>query len=116
MSQSSALSILVFGLDPKTAQSVNDRLHARGVDSDAVAVSDTPESDAEIVRLVSSKNWNGLIVGYGVRKQNKWFERVMQIVTSTNPNVPLIHTEGPTDAENAIERHFNIQLPQTTTT
>jgi hypothetical protein len=113
MSQSS-LSILTFGVDPKTAQSVSDRLRNKGVDAESLAVSNTPESDAEIARIVSSKNWNGFMVGNAVRQNTEWFERVKQIISNINPNIPLVYNNGPNDVENAIERHFNIQLPLTT--
>ncbi len=113
MNQSS-LSILIFGVEAKLAQSVSDRLRGKGIDADSLGVSNTPESDAEIARIVSSKNWNGLIVGNAVRENPEWFERVKQIVNNVNPNIPVVYNNGPNDVENAIERHFNVQLPLTT--
>ena len=108
------LSILILGLTPSILNSINNRLLARGVDATSLAVTNSSSSDAEIIRIASSKNWSGLMIGYGVRNNHEWFERLMQIIQNANPNIPLIHHEGPNDAENAIERHFNIQLPSST--
>ena len=105
------LSILAFGIDSHLVSTVNNRLRAQGIDAESLAISNTPSSDAEIAQIVRSKNWNGFFVGYGVRHDRQWFERVKRIVHDANPNIPLIHHEGPSDAERAIERHFNVRLP-----
>jgi hypothetical protein len=110
MSQSS-LSILLMGLSPSLVDSVKNRLFARGVNMEGLVVTNTPWSDAEIARIVSSKNWSGIIIGYGVQMNREMYERVVQIVQRVNPNIPLLHHAGSDDAENAIERHFNIRLP-----
>ncbi|CAF0928295.1 unnamed protein product [Adineta steineri] len=111
MNQQHSLSILVLGLTPSILDSIDNRLIARGIDAKSLAVTNTSSADAEIARVASSKNWNGVIVGYGVRNDSEWFERLMQIIHNANPNIVLIHHNGPDDVENAIERHFNIQLP-----
>jgi hypothetical protein len=113
MSQS-PLSILGLGLTPSLVNSVNNRLCARGIDATSLVVTNSSASDAEVARVASSKNWSGLFVGYGVRHDREWFERLMQIIHNANPSIPLIDHRGPDDAENAIERHFNIRLPLTT--
>jgi len=105
------LSILALGLSPNTVQSVNNRLLAQGIDATSLVVTNTASSDAQIARVASSKNFSGLLVGYGVRGDPEWFRRVLQVIHSANPNIQLIHHEGPSDAERAIERHFNVQLP-----
>jgi hypothetical protein len=64
---------------------------------------------------VNSKNWDGLIVGHGVRKDQDSFERVMRIVNNTKPNIAEIQSNEPNDVKNAIERHFNVKLPLTKT-
>src|SRR4051812_34751543 len=112
MSQSS-INILIFGIDAKVANSASVRLRAQGIDADSLAISNTPESDTEIARIVNSEHWDGLIVGHGVRQDQKWFERVMRIVNDTKPNISLIESKGPNDVENAIERHFKVKLPLT---
>jgi UDP-N-acetyl-D-mannosaminuronic acid transferase (WecB/TagA/CpsF family) len=112
MSQSS-LNILIFGIDPKIAESASAQLRDQGIDADALAVSNTPESDTEIAHIVNSKNWDGLIVGHGVRKDQEWFERVIRIVNNTKPNIAVIENKGPNDVKNAVERHFSIKLPLT---
>jgi hypothetical protein len=109
------LSILALGITPAIVHSVNNRLLAQGIDATSLVVTNTPSSDAEIARVASSKNWSGLMVGYGIRGDREWFKRIIQIIHSANPNIPLIHHEGPGDAENAIERHFNVRLPLKTT-
>ena len=101
----------MLGLSPSIVHSVNDRVRAQGVDSKSIAISNTSTCDAEISRIVRSKNWNGLFIGYGVRQDQKWYERVLKIVHEANPNLPLIQHNGPSDVENAIERHFNVRLP-----
>jgi UDP-N-acetyl-D-mannosaminuronic acid transferase (WecB/TagA/CpsF family) len=112
MSQSS-LKILILGVDVKITDSATAQLRAQGIDADSLAISNTPESDAAIARIVDSKNWNGLIVGHGVRQNHEWFERVMRIINNTKPNIALIQTKDRNDVENAIEHHFNIKLPLT---
>ena len=113
MSQTS-LSILAFGISPNLVDAVNDRLLAQGIDAKSLAISNTASSDAEISRIASSKNWSGMLVGYGVRHDQQWFERVLRIVQQANPKIPLIDHRGPSDAEKAIERHFHVKLPLTT--
>lgn len=110
MSQPS-LSILTLGITTSIAQSVNSRLLALGIDATSLVLANTPSSDAELARVVSSKTWSGVIVGYGVQRDPIWFEHVMQVIRQANPNVPLIHHDGPGDVESAIERHFNVKLP-----
>ena len=114
MSQLS-LSILAFGLTPSLVQAVNKRLLAQGIDATSLAISNTASSDAEISRIASSKNWSGMLIGYGIRHDQEWFERVLEIVHKANPKIPLINHHGPSDAENAIERHFHVRLPLTRT-
>jgi ketosteroid isomerase-like protein len=109
------LSILALGITPQLVYSVNNRLRAQGVDATSLVITNTFSSDAEIARVASSKNWSGLMVGYGVRNDRQWFKRVIQIIHDANPNIPLIDHHGPNDAENAIERHFNVRLPIKTT-
>jgi hypothetical protein len=109
------LSILALGITPQIVYSVNDRLLAQGIDAKSLVITNTSSSDAEIARVASSKNWSGFMVGYGVRSDREWFERVVQIIHHANPNISLIHHHGPNDAENAIERHFNVRLPIKTT-
>ena len=105
------LSILALRITPSIVSSVNDRLLAQGVDATSLVVTNTSSSDAEIIRVVSSKNWSGLMVGYGVRNDSEWFKRVVQIIHDANPKIQLIHHEVPGDGENAIERHFKVRLP-----
>jgi hypothetical protein len=105
------LSILALGITPDIVYSVNNRLRAQGVDATSLVITNKSSSDAEIARVASSKNWNGLMVGYGIRNDAEWFKRVIQIIHYANPNIPLIDHRGPSDAENAIERHFNVRLP-----
>jgi hypothetical protein len=107
------LSIVTFGVDQNTARRVKDRLCARGINAESYVVSNTPTSDAEIANIVTSKNWDGLIIGFGVQKDRPWYERILEVIKKANPNLPLIHHQGPDDLENAIERHFKIQLPPT---
>lgn len=109
------LSILAFGMSPNLVQAVNNRLLAQGIDATSLAISNTASSDADIYRIASSKNWSGMLVGYGIRHEQEWFERVLQIVHKANPKIPLIHHRGPSDAESAIERHFHVRLPLTRT-
>ncbi len=109
------LSILALGITPAIVHSVNNRLLAQGIDATSLVVTNTPSSDAEITRVASSKNWSGLMVGYGIRGDREWFKRIIQIIHHANPNIPLIDHQGPGDAENAIERHFNVRLPLKTT-
>jgi UDP-N-acetyl-D-mannosaminuronic acid transferase (WecB/TagA/CpsF family) len=110
-----ALRIVTFGIAQHTARQVSDRLCARGIDAESHVVSNTPAGDAEIARVLTSKKWDGLMIGLGVQKQPEWYERVVEVVKNANPNVPLIQHEGPNDLENAIERHFKIQLPHAPT-
>ena len=110
------LSIVTFGVDQNTARGVQDRLCARGINAESYVVSNTATSDDEITNILTSKKWDGLIIGFGVQKDRQWFERVQEIVKKANSNLPLIHHQGPNDLENAIERHFNIQLPPATNT
>ncbi|UJR11275.1 hypothetical protein I4U23_015457 [Adineta vaga] len=91
--------------------SVKNRLVVQGIDVGTLAVTNEPSCDNEIARIASSKDWNGVIVGYGVRNDTDWFERVLQIIHSANPNISLIDHKNPDDVENAIERHYNIRLP-----
>jgi hypothetical protein len=109
----SPLNILIFGVEVKLAQSVSQRLRGKGIDTDSLGVSNTPERDAGIARTVSSKNWSDLIVGNGVRENSEWFERVKKIVNNVNSTISVVYNNGPNDVENAIERHFNVQLPLT---
>ena len=105
------LSIVTFGVDQTTACRVQDLLRARGINAESYVVSNTATSDDEIKIILTSKKWDGLIIGLGVQKDRQWFKRVQEIVKNANPNVPLIQHKGVSDLENAIERHFNIQLP-----
>ena len=105
------LSIVIFGMDPNTAHRVSSRLCARGINAESCVVSNTFTSDTEIASVLNSKNWDGIVIGLGVQKRLEWYERVVKIIKNTDPNVPLIQHEGPSDLENAIERHFKIQLP-----
>jgi hypothetical protein len=114
MSQPS-LYIATFGIDQETARRVRDRFSARGIDGESYVVSNTPASDTEIASIMTSKNWDGLMIGLGIQKNREWYERVVQIVKNANPNVPIIQHEGAKDLENAIERHFKIQLPPVVT-
>ncbi len=109
------LSILALGITPNIVYSVNNRLLAQGVDATSLVIANTSSSDAEIARVAKSKNWSGFMVGYGIRNDREWFKRVVQIIHYANPNIPLINHQGPSDAENAIERHFNVRLPLKTT-
>jgi hypothetical protein len=107
------LSIVTFGVDQNTARQVKDRLCTRGINAESYVVSNTPTSDTEIANILTSKKWDGFIIGLGVQKDLQWFERVLEVVKKANPNVPLIHHQGPNDLENVIERHFKIRLPLT---
>ena len=115
MSEGITLSVLVFGIDSTVTDKVSARLQSQGVDARSLAISNTPESDAEIQRVAGEKNWSGLIVGHGVRQDQEWFERVMKIVNEVNSNISTVNTKGPDDVENAIERHFDVKLPLTRT-
>jgi hypothetical protein len=104
------LSIVTFGVDQNTARRVSDRLCARGINAESYVISNTATSDAEIANILTSKKWDGLIIGLGVQKDRPWFERIVEVVNKANPNLPLIHHQGPNDLEDAIKRHFKIQL------
>ncbi|CAF0797230.1 unnamed protein product [Adineta steineri] len=114
MSEKSPLRILTFGVSESTARGVNDRLRSRGIDAESHVVSNTPTSDAEIANILTSKHWDGFLVGYGVRIEPEWFERLQQVAKNANPDVPLINHKTIDDLENSIEHHFNIQLPPAT--
>jgi CO dehydrogenase/acetyl-CoA synthase epsilon subunit len=114
MSQFS-LRIVMFSDDPDTAQRVSNRLHEYGIHAEAYVVSNTPTSDAEIASVLTSKNLDGVIIDCGIQEDPEWYERVVKIIKTANPHVFLIHNEGPDDIENAIESHFKIQLPLTST-
>jgi hypothetical protein len=105
------LSILALGHAPNIVHSVNNRLLAQGIDATSLVITNTASSDAEIARVASSKNFSGLMVGHFVQSDPGWFQRVLQVIHSANPNIQLIHQQGPHDAERAIERHFNVRLP-----
>ncbi|UJR14295.1 hypothetical protein I4U23_001285 [Adineta vaga] len=108
MSEVTSLNILIFGVDNQVTDGVSNRLRSQGIQAESLVISNTQESDTEIERILRSKDWNGLIVGHGVRQDQEWFERIMNIVNTTNPNVSIINTKGPDDVENAIERYFNV--------
>ena len=110
MSQPS-LSILLLGMSPYLVHTVTNRLRAQGIDVGSIVVTNSLSSDAEVARLVSSKNWNGFIIGKGVESYREWYQRLLQIIHNINPNIPMIHSRGPDDGENAIERQFNVRLP-----
>jgi hypothetical protein len=108
------LSLLSFGCSSTIARAFQDRMRNQGVDATCVTISNTPASDVEIARMITSQNWSCWMAGLGLMQDRAWFERVMQIVKSTNPHVPMLDIRGPGDAENAILRQFGVRLPLAT--
>ncbi|CAF1599212.1 unnamed protein product [Didymodactylos carnosus] len=100
-----------MGITPSLVHSINNDLVSKGVDAKGLVVTNTPACDAEIARVVKEKDWNGLFIGYGVRHDQQWFDRIINVVNQSNPKVKLLHHNGPSDVQNAIERHFHVKLP-----
>ncbi|CAF1408077.1 unnamed protein product, partial [Didymodactylos carnosus] len=57
----------------------------KSVDAKGLVVTNTPACDAEIARVVKEKDWNGLFIGYGVRHDQQWFDRIINVVNQSNP-------------------------------
>jgi dTDP-4-dehydrorhamnose reductase len=110
MSQSS-LKILILGKDPQVGQEGATQLSAQGVDAASLAITDTRESDVAIANIAGSKKWDGLVLSKAVQDDNVWFERVLQVVKKSNPNIKLIQYKDRSDVPSAIERQFNVKLP-----
>ncbi|CAF1381161.1 unnamed protein product [Didymodactylos carnosus] len=96
------------------SKSVSDELRLKGIDAKGIVVINSSDGDKEIAQVVKEKNWDGLLIGGGVRSNPEWLDRIVKIVNDSNPNVKIIDHNGPKDVENAIERHFNIKLPLST--
>ena len=109
MSQTS-LSIVTFGIDQSLLQQVSDRLRSKGINAESHLIANTPSSDAEITSVISSKKWDGLIIGLGIQKDTAWHDRVVEIVKKANSNIAVIDYKGSDDLESAIERQFKIKL------
>ena len=108
------LSLLNFGCSPAFAQVFQDRMRGQDVDATCLAIQNTPEGDAEVIRAVSARNWSCWMAGPGLMQDQAWFGRLQQIVRSINPRVPLLNYHGPGDAENAILRQLGVRLPLAT--
>ena len=113
-SSRTSLSLLSFGCSPTIARAFQERMRNQGVDATSLAISNTPEGDAEIVRGITSRDWSCWMVGLGLMQDRVWFERVMTIVKTANPHVPMLDIHGPGDVENAIVRQLGVKLPLAT--
>lgn len=114
MSQSS-LKILVLGSNAQVADSAAVQLRGLGVESEFLAITNSPESDAEIARIIKSKDWDGITVGKFLQLHPEWLERVKGVVHKLNSKIVFILPVDRDDLENAVEQQFKIKLPITKT-
>lgn len=111
---STPLSLLCFACSPYMANAFADRMRRQGVDVTAKAILDSEEGDAEVIRSISSKNWNCWMIGHGLMHNRTQSQRISDIVKRTNPDIPILDYQSQSDVENAILRQFGIRLPLAT--
>ncbi|CAD6567705.1 MAG: hypothetical protein CYPHOPRED_002009 [Cyphobasidiales sp. Tagirdzhanova-0007] len=68
---------------------------------------DPDEGTDELVRLLRSKQWHGLLIGAGVRKSDSevaWLETLIQTTKEESPHTQIIFNTSPKDNEAAAKR------------
>lgn len=100
-----------MGCTPSIVYPLNQQLVDLGLEgSVGLVVADNEQTYSELTRVVKSHRFDGFVVGFGVRGNRPWFQKVLATVASADPNLPLLEHRGPSDLIPAIERHFNLKL------
>ena len=103
--------ILHMGCTPSIVYPLNERLLELGLEgSVGLVVADNEKTYRQLSELVRSEHFDGFFVGYGVRGNRAWFEKVLATVAEADPNLPLLDHKGPSDLISAIERQFNVKI------
>jgi UDP-N-acetyl-D-mannosaminuronic acid transferase (WecB/TagA/CpsF family) len=88
------LTILTMGCTPSLVYGIKAELDQYpGLRTVAIPISDSKESEAEIANACKNNDLDAIFVGYGVRGNPQWFQRV-QSVLAQNTKAPIVKHAG----------------------
>ena len=108
-----ALQILSFGLNGAVAQRVEAQLGSLGIDALCKVISTSPEGLEAVKTALTSKPWNGVMLGPGVTEDPQLlplFNCLVNLIHKHAPQAKFVFPSSTEDVQTYITRELGVAI------